>query len=89
MIYNSELNNISVKQDKKQMDNNSLKHTSYQDLLKSFQQAEVTVPTPRSKKLIYRPQHSKQTSSNLKSNKENLPKTHHQSQYDKSVSQKS
>lgn len=50
------------------MDNN-LRPTSYNDLLKSFQQAEVSAPTPRSKKLIYRPQHSKQTSSNLKSNK--------------------
>jgi len=35
------------------------KTTSYQDLLRSFQEAGQPAQTPRSQKLIYRPHHSK------------------------------
>lgn len=41
------------------MENNNGKATSYKDLLKSFQQAENGAQTPRTRKLVYRPQHLK------------------------------
>jgi hypothetical protein len=42
------------------MELNLARPTSYQDLLKSFQQAGQSTPTPRAaKKLVYRPQHSR------------------------------
>lgn len=35
------------------------KATSYQDLLRSFQEAGQPAQTPRSQKLVYRPNHNK------------------------------
>jgi hypothetical protein len=59
----------------------NLSTMSYQDMIKSFKQAEPPVGISRPKKLIYKPVHAKHPSSNLASNKENIPRTHHHSQF--------
>lgn len=60
------------------------KPTSYQDLLRSFQEAGQPAQTPRSQKLVYRPNHNK--NSTQKANKENSSaRIHTQSAHEKSI----